>query len=302
MYHFVHQKTKLRRAMVCMAVLCVLFMLSGCGLLSKVLPGKDTGKDTGKDAASKKIEALEEEVKRPAKDDDKKEEPEMKKPGKKTEGSDRKRPGAGKSSDDEGFDGTETNVGADYLAAMSFIGDWEGFVVIDEYPSDEWVDRVSDMYARILFDEDGNLTAYMQAMFPEDIYFKGLTCSLAEAGTAIEWAGDFLGGHFISMMVEENGRLSMEGDVYDNSGSKTGSIRLYLQQLDSDWPESKAPRLNKMARVGYDVVLQNMGKLEGMSLEERLNEWAKIMPANSMHLEDLPDASLKETSEYNRVW
>ena len=299
MYHFVHQKTWIRRATVCLTVLCVLFMFAGCGLVSKLLPGKDGEKD----AASKKIEALEEEVKRPAKDDDKEKVQEMKKPGKKTEGQERKRPGAGKTSDDgEGFDGGETNVGADYLAAMSLIGDWEGFVVIDECPSADWQDRVSDAYARILFDEDGNLTAYMQAMFPEEIAFNGLMAMLTEAGTAIEWSGDFLGGHFISNMYEENRRLCMEADVFDNSGDKIGSFRVFLQQLDTDWPDSNAPKLNRMARIGYDVVLQNMDKLAGMSLEDRLNEWAKIMPKGAMHLDQLPDASLKETSEYNRVW
>lgn len=280
-----------------MTVLCVLFMFAGCGLLSKFLPGKDTGKE----AASEKIGKLEEEVKRPVKDDDKKEVPEMRKPGKKTEGQDRKRPGKDSASDaKEGPD--ETNIGADYLAAMSLIGDWEGFVVIDECPSADWKDRVSDAYARILFDEDGNLTAYMQAMFPEDITFNGLMAILTEAGTAIEWSGDFLGGHFISNMYEENRRLCMEADVFDNSGDKIGSFRVYLQQLDTDWPDSNAPKLNRMAQIGYDVVLQNMDKLAGMSLEDRLNEWAKIMPQGAMHLDQLPDASLKETSEYNRVW
>ncbi len=204
-----------------------------------------------------------------------------------------------------GDDGAEEGViGADYVAANDFVGDWEGFIVIDEEDlSDEWTDRVTQVYARFLFDEKGNLQTYLRDMFPEDIYFRNLDAQLGEAGTVINWEGEFLDGTFSGRMeTPDNGRIEMEADVVNGKGKKVGSFRLYLQHLDTDWPTGKTLNLNKMATVGYDVVIQNMGKLSGMSLEDRLSEWAKIMPNGSVNIRQLPDAELFTTSDYNRVW
>lgn len=204
-----------------------------------------------------------------------------------------------------GDDGAEEGViGADYVAANDFVGDWEGFIVIDEEDlPDEWTDRITQVYARFLFDEKGNLQTYLRDMFPEDIYFRNLDAQLGEAGTVINWEGEFMDGSFSGRMESpENGMITMEADVVDNNGSKIGSFRLFLQHLDTDWPTGKTLNLNKMATVGYDVVIQNMGKLSGMSLEDRLSEWAKIMPNGSLNIRQLPDAELFTTSDYNRIW
>ncbi|MBP5383630.1 MAG: hypothetical protein J6Y57_01485 [Lachnospiraceae bacterium] len=161
----------------------------------------------------------------------------------------------------------------------SFTGDWEGMMLVYDSKgtshgygvSDDWI---IDTYARIYFDENGELLMDMiGVMSVPELNFKISNATYDSANDKIRVSGKLCGGDF-DTELEAPG----ENRVLTMSGRTTGDIKssyvIYMKRLDDEWDRSDAPMIGDKEYNIY--VVNNMPSMVGQSIEERIAGYDEV--------------------------